>query len=185
MKSYIFKMVLSILIISSLIIVYKEKNSSELIGEYVIINNIMYRSEYNSYDEPAIYEGLTLKELGTKIDKVFNSTLEGYGATVASIALESEVDPIIAASIILVETGCKWSCSSLVKNSNNVGVMRVKNGYMKFDTLEEGLQAFINNLAKNYYAKGLDTPELMNKKYATNPNWYKDVYYYIDLIKAS
>jgi len=186
MKSYLFKIISAVLIITSILIIYKEKNKSrEIIGEYVVINKIMYQSKYNNYEENIVYKGLTLKELSAKIDNVFNSSLEGYGETVASLSLEKEVDPIVAASIILVETGCKWTCSSLVRKSNNVGGMRGRKGYMQFDTLEEGLQAFINNLAKNYYDKGLDTPELMNQKYATNPNWYKDVYYYVDLIKAS
>ncbi len=57
--------------------------------------------------------------------------------------------------------------------------------YAHFATLEAGLEAFINNLAKNYYAKGLNTPEKINTKYATNPNWYQDVYYYVEAIMSS
>lgn len=185
MKNYVIKIVIAVLIISSFIVVYKEKNSSKVIIENIILNNAVDHSEYLEAEEQKVYDGLTLSELGAKIDNVFNSTLEGYGKTVASISLEQEVDPLVAASIILVETGCKWTCSGLVKKNNNVGGMRGNNGYMKFASIEDGLQAFIDNLANNYYAKGLTTPELINKKYATNPNWYKDVYYYIDLIKSS
>lgn len=186
MKSYCIKMVAIVLIISSAIWLYKEKNEKRVI-ENMVVNNIIYQSDIPNYhyEEEKVYEGLTLSQLGEKIDVVFNSTLEGYGKTVASHALESGVDPIVAASIILVETGCKWTCSSLVRNNNNVGGMRGKNGYIKFSTLDKGIEAFINNLANNYYAKGLNTPELINKKYATNPNWYKSVYYYVDLIKSN
>ncbi len=85
-----------------------------------------------------------------------------------------------------MQTGCKWTCSSLVRNANNVGGMKASSGrYASFATLEAGLEAFINNLANNYYAKGLTTPEAINTKYAANPNWHNDVYYYVEAIMNS
>lgn len=189
MKSYFIKMALVILIISSFINIYKEKNEekSELVIHNIVNNNIIYKSNIpdNIYEEVKVYENMTLTELSTKLDNVLNSDLNGYGEIIASRALDTGVDPVVATSIILLETGCKWSCSSLVKYNNNVGGMRSNKGYMKYSSLDEGINAFINNLANNYYAKGLNTPELINKKYATNPEWYKKVYYYVDLIKAS
>ena len=195
MKTLCIKMAFVILITGSLIIGYKEKNKERVLVENVIVENVFYRSDtvlsrYVTVEEvvedPIVYEGLTLEELGLKIDNVLNSTLEGYGTTVASLAIDKGVDPVVAASIILVETGCKWTCSSLVRNANNVGGMKASSGrYATFATLEAGLEAFINNLANNYYAKGLTTPEAINTKYATNPNWHDDVYYYIEAIMAS
>ena len=135
MKNLCIKMALVILITSSLIIGYKEKNKESDLVEKVVINNVLYRSDrtLDRYEEeeiieeepvveevePIVYEGLTLNELGLKIDNVLNSTLDGYGTTIASLALDKWVDPVVAASIILVETGCKWTCSSLVRNANN------------------------------------------------------------------
>ena len=200
MKNLCIKMALVILITSSLIIGYKEKNKESDLVEKVVINHVLYRSDriLDRYKEeeiikepvieedPIVYEGLTLNELGLKIDNVLNSTLDGYGTTIASLALDKGVDPVVAASIILVETGCKWTCSSLVRNVNNVGGMKATSTrYASFATLEEGLEAFINNLANNYYAKGLTTPEAINTKYATNPNWHQDVYYYVEAIMSS
>ena len=195
MKTLCIKMAFVILITGSLIIGYKEKNKERVLVENVIVENVFYRSDtvlsrYVTIEEvvedPIVYEGLTLEELGLKIDNVLNSTLEGYGTTIASLAIDKGVDPVVAASIILVETGCKWTCSSLVRNANNVGGMKASSGrYATFATLEAGLEAFINNLANNYYAKGLTTPEAINTKYATNPNWHDDVYYYIEAIMAS
>lgn len=197
MKNVCIKMAMVVLITSSLIIGYKEKNEEKTLTEHIIVNNVLYRSDtpINRYaleeilekeqaeEEKIVYEGLTLEELGLKIDNVLNSTLEGYGTAIASLALEKGVDPIVAASIILVETGCKWTCSSLVRNANNVGGMKASSGrYASFATLEAGLEAFINNLANNYYAKGLTTPEAINTKYAANPNWHNDVYYYVEAI---
>lgn len=195
MKTLCIKMAFVILITGSLIIGYKEKNKERVLVENVIVENVFYRSDtvlsrYVTIEEvvedPIVYEGLTLEELGLKIDNVLNSTLEGYGTTIASLAIDKGVDPVVAASIILVETGCKWTCSSLVRNANNVGGMKASSGrYATFATLEAGLEAFINNLANNYYAKGLTTPEAINTKYAANPNWHDDVYYYIEAIMAS
>ena len=197
MKNVCIKMAMVVLITSSLIIGYKEKNEEKTLTEHIIVNNVLYRSDtpINRYaleeilekeqaeEEKIVYEGLTLEELGLKIDNVLNSTLEGYGTAIASLALEKGVDPVVAASIILVETGCKWTCSSLVRNANNVGGMKASSGrYASFATLEAGLEAFINNLANNYYAKGLTTPEAINTKYAANPNWHNDVYYYVEAI---
>lgn len=204
MKNLCIKMALVVLITSSLIIGYKEKNKESDLVEKVIINHVLYRSDriLDRYKEeiiepveelvvveevdPIVYEGLTLNELGLKIDNVLNSTLDGYGTTIASLALDKGVDPVVAASIILVETGCKWTCSSLVRNANNVGGMKATSTrYARFATLEDGIEAFINNLARNYYAKGLTTPEAINTKYATNPNWHQDVYYYVEAIMSS
>ena len=198
MKNLCIKMALVVLITSSLIIGFKEKNKEKILTEHIIVENVLYRNDttLSRYEEkeslevevvenPIVYEGLTLEELGLKIDNVLNSTLEGYGTTIASLALDKGVDPVVAASIILVETGCKWTCSSLVRNANNVGGMKASGGrYATFATLEDGLEAFINNLSKNYYAKGLTTPEEINTKYATNPNWHNDVYYYVEAIMS-
>lgn len=198
MKTLCIKMAFVILITGSLIIGYKEKNKERVLVENIVVENVLYRSDtvlsryevveevVEEVEEPIVYEGLTLNELGLKIDNVLNSTLEGYGTTIASLAIDKGVDPVVAASIILVETGCKWTCSSLVRNANNVGGMKASSGrYASFETLEAGLEAFINNLANNYYAKGLTTPEAINTKYAANPNWHDDVYYYIEAIMAS
>ena len=196
MKNLCIKMALVILITSSLIIGFKEKNKEKVLVENIIVNNVLYRSDtpLNRYKEQEekeqekiiVYAGLTLEELGMKIDNVLNSTLDGYGTTIASLAIDKGVDPVVAASIILVETGCKWTCSSLVRNANNVGGMKSSSGkYATFKTLEMGLEAFINNLANNYYAKGLTTPEAINTKYAANPNWHDSVYYYVEAIMNS
>ena len=182
MKSYLMKMMSIVFILSSFLIVIKEKNS-KIITAFVVNNEIALKSDATI--NPIVYDNLTMDELSSKIDSVFSSDLSGYGEFVARTALEYEVDPIVAASIMLHETGCKWTCSYLMKNYHNVGGMRSSNGYMHFANLEAGIESFIRNLAYNYYAKGLNTPELINKKYAESTDWYKKIYYYMNLIKES
>lgn len=191
MKNYLIKMTLVILMLGSFINIYKDNNNKEYIitenkADAIAFTSYITIDRYKENEKPVIvYEGLTLDELGAKLDKQLNSTLSGYGKTIASLALEKNVDPVVATSIMLVETGCKWKCSALVRNKNNVGGMRGRKGYMRFATLDKGIESFLNNLSRNYYQKGLTTPKLMNKKYAENPNWYKSVNYYVKLIKAS
>ena len=136
-----------------------------------------------------VYDGLTLEELGDKLDRSLSSVLVGQGDFIASYSLEKGVDPYLATAIMLHETGCSYKCSSLVVNCNNVGGMKGKpscgNGsYLAFATLEDGITSFINNLANNYYAYGLNTPELMNSKYAASPAWATRVNAHIKQIKS-
>ena len=101
---------------------------------------------------------------------------------IASYSLERGVDPYIATAIILVETGCKWSCSSLVYECNNVGGQKGSGcgSYSYFETLDAGIEAFISNLYRNYIAQGLTTVEAINTKYAASTTWSTYVNNYID-----
>ena len=140
--------------------------------------------------EEIVYDGLTLNELADKLNRSLNSTISNQGYLIASYSLEKGVDPYLAVAIILHETGCKWECSTLVKSCNNVGGQKGSpkcgNGsYKRFDSLELGIKGFIDNLAKNYYAYGLDTPEKMNRKYASSTTWASKVNAYVEQIKAN
>lgn len=138
-----------------------------------------------------VYDNMTIEELSEKLDRSLNSTLSGKGYAFATISLELGVDPYLAVAIVLEETGCKWNCSALVTQCNNVGgqkggVTRCNGGaYRYYSTLDEGIYGFIDNLARNYYAQGLTTPEQMNSKYAASTSWAAKVNNYIEKIKAS
>lgn len=141
--------------------------------------------------EPEIvYDGLTLDELAAKLDRNLNSNISGYGMVFATKSLDLGLDPYLAVSIMLLETGCKWNCSYLMRECNNVGGMKGNPGcaggsYKRFDTLEEGIDAFLNNLYYNYYAKGYTTPEQIGVRYAESKTWPSKVNYYINEIKNS
>ena len=133
-----------------------------------------------------VYDGMTLDELSDKINRSLNSTISGKGYLIASYSLEMGVDPYMATAIMLHETGCKWGCSYLVNACNNVGGQKGTGcgAYSYFNSLDEGIIAFIDNLSHNYIDYGLTTPELINPKYAEDPNWSKNVNKYIEKIKA-
>ena len=132
-----------------------------------------------------VYDDMTLEQLAEKIERNLNSTLTGKGYLIASYSLQQGVDPYLALAIMLHETGCAWSCSTLTQVNHNVGGMRGSNGYLYFATIDEGIKAFIDNLSRNYVRYDLTTAEAMNSKYAENPNWHVAVNRYIEQIKAS
>ena len=129
---------------------------------------------------------LNYKQIVEQIDNSLNSSLNGYGDVFVDKALEYDVDPYLAVSIMLHETGCAWTCSSLVRNNNNIGGMRGNGDYYTFSNLEEGIDAYYRNLSNNYVSKGLDTPEEMVYKYTgfNNDNWLSKVKSYIKTIKS-
>jgi len=148
------------------------------------------KEEVKEEIKKVVYDGLTLEELITKLDRNLNSTLSGMGHVYANYSLELGVDPYLALAISLHETGCKWTCSKLVRECNNVGGQKGSpscNGgsYKKYDTIEEGIKGYIDNIKKNYYDYGLTTPETMNSKYAADPEWATKVNKYINDIKAN
>ena len=139
-------------------------------------------------EKPAIvYDGMTLDELASKLDRSLKNELAGKGHLYASYTIEKGVDPYLAVAISLEETGCNsTTCSSLVKTCNNVGGMKGTGCgmYGYFNTLDEGIKAFIDNIYRNYVAYGLTTANTMNPKYAENPNWAGNVNNYIRIIKS-
>ena len=145
--------------------------------------------ENNVTKRVIVYDGMTMSELTEKLNRSLKSTIAGKGDVFASYSLERGVDPYLAVSIMLLETGCNWSCSSLMRRCNNVGGQKGSpscdgGSYKSYPSLDEGIKGFIDNIADNYYAYGLTTPEAMNKKYAASNVWAIKVNNYISSVKA-
>lgn len=145
--------------------------------------------ENNVTKRVSVYDGMTMSELTEKLNRSLKSTIAGKGDIFASYSLERGVDPYLAVSIMLLETGCNWSCSSLMRRCNNVGGQKGSpscdgGSYKSYPSLDEGIKGFIDNIADNYYAYGLTTPEAMNKKYAASNVWAIKVNNYISSVKA-
>lgn len=181
----IFSLTLFVLVISSIFIFFNKKDS-------VYNYSYVFNSEKNVIEEsineeikPIVYDNMTLEELSDKIDKSLNSDISGYGNFIVSYSLEKGVDPYLATAIMLHETGCTWECSNLVKSCNNVGGMKGSGcgDYGYFNSLEEGIQKFIDNIYNNYYLCGLTNAEMMGNKYAEDPEWSRKVNGHIEKIK--
>lgn len=177
-------------------IVNMEKQASN--SGYIKINNIVFLTSKKVIDDVVydntvgkiVWDGLTMSELVDKLNRSLNSTLTGKGEIFATHSLELGMDPYLAVAITLQETGCKWDCSYLVKACNNVGGQKGSPGcnggsYKVYNTLDEGIIGYLDNLYYNYYAYGLTTAEAMNPKYAESTSWAYNVNAYIEKIKAA
>lgn len=101
-----------------------------------------------------------------------------------AIELEaSEEQALIIVAISKWETG-NYS-SHAFNNLNNVGGMMCSKGLIKYDSLDDGINAFVSNLKYNYIDQGLDTIEKIQPKYCPigaandptglNKNWLNGV----------
>ena len=104
--------------------------------------------ENNVTKRVIVYDGMTMSELTEKLNRSLKSTIAGKGDVFASYSLERGVDPYLAVSIMLLETGCNWSCSSLMRKCNNVGGQKGSpscdgGSYKSYPSLDEGIKGFM------------------------------------------
>lgn len=105
----------------------------------------------------------------------YSQTEAVYGAgTIESKIIEAcnryGIDSSIVLGIARLETGNFTSYAYLV--GNNPGGMSVNEVPIIYSSIEQGVEAMVSNLANNYFAVGLTTPELIGQKYCpVNPNW--------------
>ena len=171
-----------------------ENNSTDIKTEEVVIEEEL--EDVKTYEEvstipvdPIVYDGLTMNQLAEKLNRSLNSTISGKGYLIASYSLQLGIDPYMATAIILHETGCNGTCSSLVRECNNVGGQKGGpscggGAYKAYPTLDEGIMGYLDNLYRNYYSYGLTTPETIGPKYAASTTWASQVNNYIALIRS-
>lgn len=188
--------ILSIFVVGITMIVEKEEITSKIVQKPVftsenkkILTEDLQEIDIKVKEEirkaSIVYDNMTMEELSIKLEKSMNSSLKGKGELFATYSIELGLDPYLALAIVLHETGCSYSCSSLVRTHNNLGGLKGGNGkYMSFNSLDEGIKGYLKILYDRYYSKGLTTPELMNPSYAESKTWASRVNYYIEKIKA-
>ena len=171
-----------------------ENNSTDIKTEEVVIEEEL--EDVKTYEEvstipvdPIVYDGLTMNQLADKLNRSLKSNISGKGYLIASYSLQLGIDPYMATAIILHETGCNGTCSSLVRECNNVGGQKGGpscggGSYKAYSTLDEGIMGYLDNLYRNYYSYGLTTVETIGPKYAASPTWASKVNNYIALIKS-
>lgn len=136
--------------------------------------------EIKTFKNELMYEDQSVLEVAEVLNKTFEGALAGQGELFAILCMEKGMDPYLAAAISAHETAN--GKSSAARNKNNFGGIMCKSGLCTYSTKEVGITKFVNNIYKNYYSKGLTTPDLMAKKYAADPawptrvnNWYKQI----------
>ena len=133
-----------------------------------------------------VYESMTLEELGEKLNRSLGSDIvAGKGPLIAAECINKGVDPYIATAILLHETGCGSSCSSLSRTCYNFGGQKGAPGcnggaYKQFSSIDEGLVGLIDNLNNNYFSRGLNTVESIGPKYAESGTWVSKINWYIE-----
>ena len=120
--------------------------------------------------------------------------LDEVSCKIKKVADRYEIDWMVAVAIAKHETGN--FTSNAFTNLNNVGGMMYWNGsksvLKSFNSLDEGIEAYVYNLKTYYYDMGLDTIEAIQKKYAPigaandpqnlNSNWVSGVYRYYNTL---
>lgn len=112
-------------------------------------------------------------------------TLDEVSCKIKKAAQDYGVDWKLAVAISMHET---WDYTSYIfKHQNNVGGMwnGMKGEFYSYDTLDDGIDAYISNLKTNYYDEGRTTIETIQPKYAPigakndpndlNSNWIPGV----------
>lgn len=169
---------------NSVVLVETEKEDTATPVENVQVQESVQESvQEEPQAQPIVYDGMTMDELIDKLNRSLKSTLSNTGSIFAQDAINLGIDPYLAVAIVLHETGCNYSCSKLVKENYNVGGMKSGSSYLKFNSIEEGIHSFMNNLNKKYVSLGLDTAEKMNSKYAASTTWSTKVNNYIQKIR--
>ncbi len=137
-----------------------------------------------------IFDNLNEEELTNRLNKNLYDKLAGSASYFVNYTKETGLDPYLAVAILNHETGCKWGCSKLARECNNVGGIKGSpscNGgsYKYYETLEDGIKGYLDLIFNNYYKEGLTTPELINPKYAESASWADQVNAYIKTIRES
>ena len=121
-------------------------------------------------------------------------TLDEVSCKIKKVAQDYDVDWRLAVAIVLHETD---NYKSYVFNyKNNVGGLwnGIKGEFYSYDTLDEGIEAYISNLKTNYYNEGRTTIETIQPKYAPigaendpnnlNSDWIPGVTRYYNELEA-
>lgn len=181
--------------ISDSVSVYSDKELKESSNSNITNSNIMKMSlntESNREIAEAVslrfevFDGLTMDELSAKLDRSLgNAALSGKGYLIASYSLSKGVDPYVVTAIMIHETG--RGTSRMARECNNVagqkGAPSCMGSYKGYPSIDDGIRGAIDNLYKNYYARGLNTVEKIGPKYAESSTWVSMINGYINSIR--
>lgn len=105
------------------------------------------------------------KQNKVEITKEYECTLDEVSCKIKKVAQDYGVDWRLAIAISIHETGNYTSY--IFKNQNNVGGMwnGAKGEFYSYNTLEDGIDAYISNLKYNYIDVGLTTIEEIGNIY--------------------
>jgi hypothetical protein len=167
--------------------VFFEEINHNYLDNQINISVSNFIDEYEYYQEKHYFNGEKSDVIAEKLNKHLKGVLKDKGTFITEYSLSVGMDPYLATSVMLHETGCAWTCSKLARTCNNVGGNKGKPGcnggsYRKFNTIEEGIKFAIDKL-NSYYQKGYTTPKQINPYYAADKTWYVKINNYINKLK--
>lgn len=168
--------------------VIKSDDSSNNDYNDILLSDISMNTADSGVYRVEVFDGLTMDELAAKLNRSLKAEISGKGYTIASRCLELGVDPYVATAIILHETGCgQGSCSHIARTCYNFGGQKGSGcgAYQRYGSIDEGLNGMINNLYRNFYARGLTTIDTIAPRYAESPTWPAKIHGYVSRIRAA
>lgn len=168
--------------------VIKSDDSSNNDYNDLLLSDISMNTADSGVYRVEVFDGLTMDELAAKLNRSLKAEISGKGYTIASRCLELGVDPYVATAIILHETGCgQGSCSHIARTCYNFGGQKGSGcgAYQRYGSIDEGLNGMINNLYRNFYARGLTTIDTIAPRYAESPTWPAKIHGYVNNIRAA
>ena len=198
--------IISILMISMGILVFSKEKSLKLEmdnREYSdaneVSNNIQARLDTSSLElkqmnmnaangsliRIVVFDNLTMEELSAKLNRIIKGQMSGKGHLIATECLKRGVDPYVATAIMMHETGN--GSSRMCHECYNFGGQKGSGcgAYQRFSSTDEGITKMIDNLYRNYYARGLTTIESIGSRYAESGTWPSMIHMYVNKIKSS
>ncbi len=95
--------------------------------------------------------------------------LKGQGKTFLKAQEKYGINAVFLIAIAKLESAD--GTSNIARNNNNFGGMRTSKGYLKFKSVEEGIDRMASNLKRLYIDDGLVTVEQIHKRHASDPGW--------------
>lgn len=101
--------------------------------------------------------------------KLISATgVSDFETAIRNEALRAGINADIAVAISRLETG-HWTSDLFLENNNFGGMINPDgDGWQKFESIEDGLDAYIDMLVDVYFSKGLDTLESIQTRYCPN-----------------
>lgn len=164
--------------------VIKDTDEKEVSSEALSLEEVKMETAPASVLRIEVYQGMTMEELGAKLNRSLGGILAGHGNTIAEHSLKVGADPYVVTAIMMHETGN--GTSGIANRCYNFGGQKGSGcgAWKRYNSVDEGLTGMIDNLYNNYYAHGLTTVEAIGSRYAESGTWPSMIHMYIERIKS-
>lgn len=164
--------------------VIKDTDEKEVSSEALSLEEVKMETAPASVLRIEVYQGMTMEELGAKLNRSLGGILAGHGNTIAEHSLKVGADPYVVTAIMMHETGN--GTSGIANSCYNFGGQKGSGcgAWKRYNSVDEGLTGMIDNLYNNYYAHGLTTVEAIGSRYAESGTWPSMIHMYIERIKS-